>query len=395
MALGIASEETWYLAPGESDSVGTDMDAKTVIVGCGISGIGCARRLAQAGEDFLVLTQDVGGRVLPSADGRYNYGALFLLDDYHHVKQLSTLRRRVPRHRIEFHWRGREYFIGRMLRHPLQLRRLVRRARWFRAHYEAFKRRVPVLGQKAALEADEALWATCLMSADAYIEREGLAEIGREFVGEALYFCAFSPLTDVSAFDFLRVCVGMLRPAYEYSLDLAQAVAPFRHRIVRDTVVEIRGDRRVRTAGGTTYDPRHVVVATPVDVSRTLLGVPVRRPKRCTILHVRGTRKTRWARGEWEAFDSSSPVIGIYRLADGTYLVGSVEPRIRLERYFAQHEVLFKRCWDPAFHVGLGDFVDPVRGDGIYCVGELNLTGLEDCYLNGLWAAERILRSAG
>ena len=54
----------------------------TIIIGAGISGLACARRLQQSDEDFLVISKDIGGRILISDDGLVNYGAFFVCSDY-------------------------------------------------------------------------------------------------------------------------------------------------------------------------------------------------------------------------------------------------------------------------------------------------------------------------
>ena len=67
----------------------------TVIVGAGISGLACARTLADAGEDFTVLSPGIGGRVLRSTDGAVPFGAFYVRADYDHVGPFVTRGRKV------------------------------------------------------------------------------------------------------------------------------------------------------------------------------------------------------------------------------------------------------------------------------------------------------------
>ena len=39
------------------------MQAKTIIVGGGMAGMSCAMQLLEAGQDFLLVTDNLGGRI--------------------------------------------------------------------------------------------------------------------------------------------------------------------------------------------------------------------------------------------------------------------------------------------------------------------------------------------
>lgn len=60
----------------------------TIIIGGGMAGCGAARTLTAAGyEDFLMITPEIGGRIVTSEDGQVNYGAYFVSGDYDNVNQ--------------------------------------------------------------------------------------------------------------------------------------------------------------------------------------------------------------------------------------------------------------------------------------------------------------------
>ena len=74
------------------------ISAKTIIIGGGIAGLFAARRLHDLGvHDFLVITEDVGGRIQSSEDGMVNYGAYFLTKRYKNVLPYIKFTRKMSK----------------------------------------------------------------------------------------------------------------------------------------------------------------------------------------------------------------------------------------------------------------------------------------------------------
>jgi phytoene dehydrogenase-like protein len=58
---------------------------ETIIIGGGISGLACARRLHEAGREFLLITDRLGGRMFADELPMRNFGAAYVTRDYRHV----------------------------------------------------------------------------------------------------------------------------------------------------------------------------------------------------------------------------------------------------------------------------------------------------------------------
>jgi len=86
-------------------------EVETIIVGGGIAGLGCARTLQDNNHPFLLITENIGGRILTSKDGTVNYGAYYVGDDYYHVLKYVKKKRRLAPLDVEFHQRKRAYFL--------------------------------------------------------------------------------------------------------------------------------------------------------------------------------------------------------------------------------------------------------------------------------------------
>ena len=84
---------------------------ETAIIGAGISGLACARKLQENSKDFIVISEDIGGRILTSKDKKINYGAFFVCSDYHNVLKYVTIKDRIKLSDFCFHDKKLNYAL--------------------------------------------------------------------------------------------------------------------------------------------------------------------------------------------------------------------------------------------------------------------------------------------
>lgn len=365
---------------------------ETIIIGAGVAGLGCARQLAKHKRNFLIITENIGGRILTSDDGRINYGAYFVLKNYKHILPFVKLGEKLHPFFVEFHdKRNRYYHLVKMCKYPIQTLRLLAILLRFKSRYEQFKKQCEQNSQKFVIESDKKLKKLYLQSADDFAKEKKIVEIAKKFLSEGVYMCTFLPLSKVSAFDFLRLCLGIMLPAYEFTFLPKKATNEFTAKIKIDTVIKIK-DGEIQTKNGQAYKARHIVIATPAPIAKQLLGLKESKAgSHSYVFHLIGTLKDRWKGGQFELFDSSSDVIFIRKQVDDSYIFYSKSATPELEKYFENPKVIYKKHWEPAFNIIGDELLDCEQGNNIYLAGDHNVIGLEDTYIAGVLAANKIL----
>ena len=66
------------------------MPSNTVIVGGGVAGLSCAMRLLEERQDFLLITENIGGRIMYKQEAKVNMRAYFVMNNYANARQLLT-----------------------------------------------------------------------------------------------------------------------------------------------------------------------------------------------------------------------------------------------------------------------------------------------------------------
>jgi glycine/D-amino acid oxidase-like deaminating enzyme len=375
-------------------------ERETVIIGGGIAGLACARRLCDSGADFSLLTPEIGGRIRTSKDGAQNLGAYYVMDDYHHVQRYVKRGRALNMLGSRFHVGDRSYTpqSWRALAYLPQSFRFRRLLRKFREHYEAFKRACETTSQAQAMRADPFLWDLYRGNASDLIRKHRIGGFVEAFSGPGLHGSTFLPVDRLSGFVFLQFTLPMIVPIYEFSFQKDQMIAGFESSIRLGSVARIEHDEdshRLELDDGEALHARNLVVATPIDVSRRLLKLdPVKAPVRAHMFHIDGTLRPAFATETLHLFDQNDSMLAVSRHENGSVLLCSCDEEPPFERFFEQHRVLDHHHWDPAFNLEGDTLLECQQGENLYLIGDGNVCGLEDSFITGLYAANRILEAA-
>jgi hypothetical protein len=359
--------------------------------------LACARRLHKSQRSFLLITENVGGRVCTSVDGTVNLGAYYVRDDYTHVNQFVDRGRRVTRRQI---LRGDPSgsftrWDAPLVLHPIQAVRFYRFMREFRRRYEAFKQDCMVRSQAELIRSDPLLRELYHEPASEFIRRHQIEDIARAYLAPAMQGTAFTSIDRLTAFTMLVGVLPLIIPIFEYTPRLERLTAGFEDSVHFDSVTAINAttsgysietsDSGVTTAG-------NVVVATPTGVSASLLDLGrIKNPVDAHMFLVTGALRRPWTQAEYTLFPDGNPVLAIARQTGGSTLFCSVTDDPDFEHYFSTWNVTEHHHWNPAFHLEGDVLLECEQAPGLYLIGDHNVCTLEDSYITGVHAANRIL----
>lgn len=367
----------------------------TIIIGGGIAGLSCARRLTDHHQDFLLITENIGGRICTSQEGNVPYGAYFVGNDYAHVLAYVEKRKKINLFDIAFHKGRKRYALSTIFLYPLQLMRLKLILKKFMNHYSECKKRCEVMSQKEAIMSDPYLYHLYMQRADHFIQDNGIMEVVDRFVAEVLYGLLFLHPSELYAFEFLRWAQYYLIPTYEFIFLRDKLTRGFKEKICIDSVVSLKKLKYaylIKTKKKKAYLSRNVVVATPPHISQQLLGLKgIKNPADAHMFHIRSSLRTSWKQTEYNVFHDRSKILDIAHQSDGTYLFYCKQAYPELSHYFTEYTILAHKHWNPAFNLNGNVLWDCKYDDGLYLIGDHNICGLEDSFITGLYAANKII----
>lgn len=370
----------------------------TILVGAGISGLACARRLQKSDEDFLVISKNIGGRILTSEDGSVNYGAFFVCSDYYHLLRYVTIHSRIKLSDFCFHDNHEIYvlFEPRFLAYMFQFIKVLKILYRFRKAIRVFRKTSESISQKQAIESDPFLYGLYMKNAADFVEEHKLQAGTDTYLSKGLYSTTFSTVREMNAFSFLQFLLPLVTPIYTFTFEKEKMIEPFQDKIVLDCVTDVQyknGQYKIKTDDNIFY-AENIVFATDINWSQRFAGVKkTNKPVSTHMLHIRGRPKDIIARRKYQLFSHPSDVQAIADLQDGTYLFYYRDKCPSFKKYFVEPQVIARHFWNPAGTINGHTLIESNRGNNMYLIGDYNVAGLEESYITGIYSAHQIVQS--
>jgi hypothetical protein len=370
----------------------------TVIVGAGISGLACARTLIENGEDFLIISEDVGGRILTSDDGRVNYGAFFVCSDYYNLLKYVKLKSQIRLRDFYFHEKDKSFifFEPKLLKYSFQFFKTLRLLYKFRRNFRRFRKITVDISQKKAIEKDKFLYDLYMQNAADFVIKNNIESGTQTYLSKGLYSTTFSKIKDMNAFSFLQFILPIITPIYRFTFEKEKMIQPFENDLKIGKVNDIiyKNEEYKIKVNKEVIQSKNIVLATQIDWSKHFAGVnKTNLPVSTNMLHVQGNTKKIISRKSYHLFSPPSNVQAIANLKDGTFLFYFKDKQPNLNYYFNNPKIIAKKFWNPVGTINGNTLIESDRGNNMYLIGDYNLAGLEESYITGIFAAKQIIAS--
>ena len=367
----------------------------TVIIGGGISGLACAKKLQENNRDFIIISENIGGRILTSEDGTKNYGAFFVCSDYTHVLQYVTIKSRIKLNDFCFHNDNTYVFFAPVLMlYAYQFMKTLNLLYRFRRQFHHFRRTSENISQKSSIENDPFLYKLYMQNAADFVKEHKIEKGTKKYLSQALYSTTFSQIKDMNAFSFLEFLLPLITPIYTFKFEKEKMIEPFRERIIKSSVKDAKYKKNVYEIkfDDNILHAKNVVLATEINWSKNFAGIKkINKPVSTNMLHLKGVPANTFSRKIYHFFTPPSNVQAIANLKDGTYLLFYQDEHPCLGDYFKNPSIIAHHYWNPAGTINGHNLIESNRGNNLYLIGDYNVAGLEESYITGIYAANQII----
>jgi uncharacterized protein with NAD-binding domain and iron-sulfur cluster len=371
---------------------------ETVIVGAGISGLACAKKLSENENDFIIIDDKIGGRILTSKDENTNYGAFFICSDYHNFLKYATIKSRIKLSDFCFHKDNKTYKLYELSLIPyfIQFYKVKKLLYKFRKSLRILRQNSENISQKKAIENDSFLYKLYMQTGLDFVKKQKLMKGTEKYLSQALYSTTFSQISEMNAFSFLQFLIPLITPIYTFNFEKERIINSFKNRILKGLVnnIERKNDKYYIKTEKKIIHSKNIVFATHIDWSKKFLNIKKTNiPVATNMIHLRGIPRFNYTNKLYHLFTPPYNTQSIANLNDGTFLYYFKNKPPNLDVFFKDYEIIGQHYWNPAGTINGHVLIESNRGKNQYLIGDYNIAGLEESYITGIYAANQIIKS--
>ena len=375
---------------------------KTIIIGGGISGLSCGRKLQDSNEDFLLITEDLGGRMLSSKSFGIGHGAAYVTSDYKNVLKYVDKQERFRLRDFHFYYDGqiKNIFHFSNIKRAYRILKLLYLVSIARKHFLKYRKRAPYQSIKYCFESNRLLLKYWNMSASTFIKKHRLEEIDKLFGNPVNATTAFIDSSKVNAFYYLGMFFCVILPTWivDFKHTVKKLTKDFENKIKISSVIKVKkqkdGKFKVHTSKGD-FLAHNIVFAAPQKSLAKVYNLPKPHIQQSAYtFHIVGIRRDIYQNKKAVCFrPKNHDIYMLWRQKSGADLVYSKHPKPDFNKYYERYHIIKKVHWHPGMIIPKHSFIDQKLEKNVYLASDYNLSLLEDSFLTGLYAANQIINS--
>lgn len=366
-----------------------------IIVGAGLAGLGCAKRLHDAGIPFTIITENIGGRVKTSPDGEVNYGAYYITKDCTQVRPYLDIIRKLKPSVFHFH-RGEQHYhfwSPRLFLYAPSFAKLIWDLFWFRKHFNAMRKKSVDCSRKDLIEADPLLRNYYHQCAGEYIRERGIEDIVRRYLEHVLWGSFFVDPHTVPTFIFLQCLLPLIVPTYSFKMNFDLLIEKCKGEILFDSVISVTKKEDVwilKLKSGESFECQKLILATPMTTTNQLVDPQgIKKTIEVSYIHGRGVLREPYRDGNYHFF-SVEERTALAKEDDGTFLYFYTGEQ-KVSKYFSSFSPIVSSSWKPALLICGDEYTDENPESNLFLANDHNVASTEDAFINGMYTASLII----
>ncbi len=374
-----------------------EIKIETAVIGGGMAGLACSRQLHDAGKDFALITDNLGGRIHHSKRGVY-FGAVIMTKDYTNIQRYAT--KAVSLYPWSgYFWNGQKAVNSAFLLDFKKLFHFAKILKQFQQSIIRLRREAPYTCQKELMGKDPLLKHMVKQSATDFVKEHGLEKMHERMLNATVNIACFRPPKELNAFNYciLILATGNGACFADFTQTVAKLTKGFEDKICLEKVTSLEENEKDSTftvrANGHAYYAQNVVIATPArnttafynKAPNEVMNNPIH------VIHVKGKRRKIYKPGKNLTFKPGNAVECFFAQKNGIDILYATTPKPDFEKYYHHYEIVDQIAWKTGTQLSANKWRPLQMKKNLFTIGDYNICGLEDSFLTGLFAANKII----